>query len=152
MKKVVFIILLLMAVLAAAVFFFRPRPEPEQVFRANLTEAQKVLGILRRAEMAYQQSTQSYKDASAKISDGKWVYSDGWRALKLPGVETSSGFDYECVASKFFCRALESEKESPFTSGIQIDIKTGAFSCLGSYKPVTTEGFNGAPVVVACQA
>ncbi|MFA7255360.1 MAG: hypothetical protein WC133_04610 [Candidatus Omnitrophota bacterium] len=140
------ILVLILAAAAAGIFFFHARPAPEQVFRANLTDAQKVLVMLRRAETAYQQSTQEYKYVSAKRSDGKMIYSEGWNSMKLPNVEASVGFDYECRPADGACQAMEAG------NGIRIDIETGAYACLGSYKPVTTEGFDGTFVIVACQA
>jgi len=146
------LLVLVPAVLAAGIFFFRPKPEPEQEFRANLTDAQKVLMTLRRAETAYQQSTQSYRSVSAKKSDGKMIYSGGWNEMKLPNVEASTGFDYECLPADGACQAIETGKKGPSGNGIRIDIETGAYDCLGAYKPVTTEGFDGTLVTVACQA
>ena len=152
MKKVLFFSFLLAAVLAGAIFYFHYRPVPAQVLRANLTDAQKMLVTLRRAAMAYQQSHQSYPAISAKTNHGKTFYSDDWRAMRLPDVLPQTGFDYECLSEEVSCRALESGKESSPRSGIQIDMNTGVFSCLGDYKPVTTEGLDGSSVVVACQA
>ncbi len=149
-KAVILVLLVLVpAAIAAGIFFFRSRPEPEQEFRANLTEAQKMLVMLRRAETAYQQSTQGYQYISAKKSGGKMIYSDGWNRMKLPDVEASTGFDYECRPAEGVCQATET---GPAGNGIQINIETGAYACLGSYKPVTTEGFDGTLVTIACQA
>jgi len=146
------LLVLIPAVIAAGIFFFRSKPEPEQVFRANLTEAQKVLVTLRRAESAFQESSQSYKDISAKKIDGEMVYSTGWKEMKLPDVEAGTGFDYECLSAGGVCQALETAKTGPTGSGIRINIETGTYDCLGAYKPVTTEGFDGTLVTVACQA
>lgn len=138
--------------IAVGILLFRSKPEPEQAFRANLTEAQKMLVTLRRAETAHQQFPQGYKDIFAKKSSGKMIYSEGWSAMKLPSVEASTGFDFECLPAEGSCQATEIGKMGPVANGIRIDVATGVFSCLGSYKPVMTEGFDGAPVVVACQA
>ena len=49
-KKVIILVLFLIPVLAAGIFFFRFIPKLEREFRANLTDAQKILVTLRRAE------------------------------------------------------------------------------------------------------
>jgi hypothetical protein len=152
-KAVIFIfVVLTLAGLAAGIFIFRARPEPEQTFRANLTDAQKVLVMLRRAEDAYQQTAQSYKYVSARKSGGEMIHSEGWNEMKLANVDASTGFDYECLPQEGACQATETGKAGPDANGIRIDIETGAYTCLGSYKPVTTEGFDGTLVTVACQA
>ena len=151
LKKILYLVLL--ASLFSFMFFlFRPRPEPEQKFRANLTEAQKMLVTLRRAETAYQQSTQAYRPLSARKIGEKRIYTPGWNEMKLPNVEASTGFDYECLPAEGACQATETGRIGPGGNGIRIDIATGAYVCLGSYKPVTTEGFDGKLVTVACQA
>jgi hypothetical protein len=152
--KVVISILLILILVAMAVgiFFFHSKRESGQELRANLSEVQKMLVTLRRAETAYQESTQGYKAVSAKKIGGKMVYSEGWNEINLPEVEMRTGFDYECLPVEGACRATEAEKTGPVADGIRIDIGTGAYSCLGAYKPVTTEGFDGALVTVACQA
>jgi len=151
--KAVFGVLLVFipVAIAAGIFFFHSRPEPEQAFRANLSNAQKMLVMLRRAEIVNQQSGQGYKVISAKENKGKMSYSEGWTAMKLPNVETDTGFDYECLPPEGVCQATEAGKTGSVANGIRIHIASGAYSCLGAYKPVTTEGFGGAPVVVACQ-
>ena len=151
-KVVMMALLVLVPVAIAAGIFFHSGPEMGQGGRSNLTEAQKMLVTLRRAQTAFQQSTHVYKDISAKKSGGKMIYSDGWNAMKLPSLEASTGFDFKCLPAEHACRALEPGKTGLAASGIRIDLETGIFSCLGSYKPVTTEGFDGVPVVVACQA
>lgn len=150
-SKIVLGVLIGVLAIAAGTFFYS-RPKPEQVFRANLTDAQKALVTLRRAETAYQQSSQGYKYLSAKKSGGKMIYSGTWSEMKLPEVDTSTGFDYECLPAKGVCQATETGKTGPEVNGIRIDIESGVYSCLGSYRPMTTEGFDGSPVVVACQA
>jgi len=152
MKKIVFLILLLIVTVAAGVFSLRSRQEPEQVFRANLTDAQKMLVMLRRAETVFQQSANGYKYISAKKRDGKMIYSEGWSAMNLPEAEIRTGFDYECLPAEGICQAIEIGKTGPATNAIRIGIESGVYSCLGAYKPVTTEGFDGTPVIVACQA
>ena len=152
MKKIIFFILVLAFIIAVGIVFFRSRTEPEQVFRANLTEAQKILVMLRRSEVAFGQSTQGYRYVSARKSGGKMIYSEGWRGMKLPVFETNTGFDYECLPAEGVCQATETGKTGASGNGIRINIKTGAYTCLGAYKPVTTEGFNGTLVTVACQA
>ena len=151
-KKIVFILILGACALAAWFFIMNSRRQPEQEFRANLTDAQKILVTLRRAELAYQEATQGYKIVSARKSSGKKAYSDGWNEMKLPNVEASTGFDYECQPAEGFCQATEIVKMGPVGNGIRIDIESGIYSCLGTYKPVTTEGFDGTLVTVACQA
>jgi len=151
-KAAVLVLLFLVpAVIASGIFFFRSRPEPEQVFRANLAEAQKMLVTLRRAEMANGQGPGVSPSISARKTGSQMSYSPGWRAMKLPHVEANTGFDYECVPAAGFCQATEAGKTGPTASGIRIDIQTGVFSCLGSYKPVTTQGFDGSSLVVSCQ-
>ncbi|MEI7751126.1 MAG: hypothetical protein WCJ71_03445 [Candidatus Omnitrophota bacterium] len=151
-KKIVFIIILGACAFAAWFFIMNSRRQPEQEFRANLTDAQKILVTLRRAELAYQEATQGYKIVSASKSSGKMAYSEGWNEMKLPNVEASTGFDYECQPAEGFCQATEIGKMGPAGNGIRIDIESGIYSCLGTYKPVTTEGFDGTLVTVACQA
>jgi hypothetical protein len=152
-KSLIFIIIFMVGIgLAVGIFFLRSRPEPEQESRANLTEAQKMLVMLRRAEAAYQQSTQGYKVVSARKSGGKMIYSEGWSEMKLPNVEASTGFDYECLPAEGTCQAIETGKTGTAVNGIRIDIESGEYDCLGAYKPVTTEGFDGTLVTVACQA
>jgi hypothetical protein len=153
-SKVVVLAVVIIApvVIAAGIFFFQAKSEPELAFRSDLTNAQKILVMLRRAEMAVLQTTKSYKAISAKKIDGKMIYSAGWSEMKLPNVAASSGFDYECLPAEGVCQAIETGKMGPTGNGIRIDIGTGAYACMGAYQPVKTEGFNGAPVVVACQA
>ena len=152
-KAVVPVILGLVLVASAAwIYYLHARPEPEQAFRANLINAQKVLVTLRRSEAAYQQGANSYKYISAKKNAQGMIYSAGWSAMKLPEVEINTGFDFDCLPAEGVCRAIDTEKTGLTGNGIQIDIETGAYTCLGSYKPVTTEGFDGARVTVACQA
>lgn len=151
-KTIIFVIVVLVVVgIAFGISFFHARPAPEQVFRANLTEAQKVLVTLRRAETAYHESSQGYKDVFARMSGGKMIYSEGWSAMKLPNVEAGTGFDYECLSAQGSCQATEAGKTAPSGNGIKIDIKTGAYVCLGTYQPVTTEGFDGTEVTVGCR-
>ena len=140
------------AAIAAGIFFFHSRPEPEQVFRANLTEAQKVLVTLRRAETAFQQGANSYKYLSARKSSREMIYSAGWNAMKLPEVVIETGFDYECLPAEGICQATETANAGPTGNGIRINIETGAFDCLGTYKPVTTHGFDGSEITVGCRA
>ena len=151
-SKILIPVLLILAAAAVGIFFFHSKPGTGRVLRANLTEAQKMLATLRRAQMAYQKPLQGYNAVFAKNSGGKMLYSDGWNAMKLPSVEASAGFDFECLPTEHVCRALEPGKTGQAASGIQIDLGTGIFSCLGIYKPVTTEGYDSVPVVVACQA
>ncbi len=155
-KKILFAFLIILAVLgsAAAVgYFIFSRPEPEVVFRANLTEAQKMLEIMRRAEIAYAQSSSRYQTISAKKDAGKKVvYSDGWREMKLPEIDRGAGFDYECLTEEGACQAIEIGEKGASGNGVRIDIETGIYECLGVYKPVTTEGFDGELVTVACQS
>ena len=146
------LVFLVPAAIVAGIFFFRSRPEPEQVFRANLAEAQKMLVTLRRAEMVYGQGPGVSPSISARKTGSQMIYSPGWRSMKLPNAEANTGFDYECIPATGSCQATEAGKTGPTVSGIRIDIQAGSFSCLGSYKPVTTQGFDGAPVVVGCQA
>jgi len=152
-SKIIILALLLfvLGAIAAGVFFFHSKTESGQELRANLSEVQKMLVTLRRAETAYQESTQGYKAVSAKKIGGKIIYSEGWNEINLPEVEIRTGFDYECLPAEGACRATEAEKTGPVADGIRIDIGTGAYSCLGAYKPVTTEGFDGTLVTVACQ-
>jgi len=152
LKKIVIILIFLACAIAAWFFIMNSRREPEQEFRANLTDAQKILVTLRRAETAYQQSTQGYKFVSARKSGGKMIYSEGWNEMKLPSVEVSTGFDYECQPAEGVCQATEIGKTGLEGNGIRIDIESGVYACLGTYKPVTTEGFDGTLVTVACQA
>jgi len=150
-SKVVIILIMIVvaAAIAAGIFFFRSRPEPEQAFRANLTEAQKMLVTLRRAQTAFQQSAQSYKYVSARKSGRKMIYSEGWGEMKLPNVEASTGFDYECLPPEGVCQATET---GPSGNGVRIDIEAGSYDCLGAYKPVTTEGFDGSEITVGCRS
>lgn len=155
MKKsiIFFLVIILVGIgIAAGIYLFSARLKPEQAFRANLTDAQKMLVMLCRAEKAYHQSSKNYEYISAKKSGGKTIYSQGWSAMKLPDVEENSGFDYECIPAEGGCRANEVVGEGLSGNGIQIDIESGAYTCFGSYKPVTTEGFDGTLVTVACQA
>lgn len=153
-SKILMIVVLIFALvaIAAGVLFFHSRPAPEQEFRANLTDAQKVLVMLRRAETAFQQDAKSYKHVFARKSAGKVIYSEGWNEMKLPDVEAGTGFDYECLPAEGTCQATETGKTGPAGNGIRIDIESGSYDCLGAYKPVTTEGFDGTLVTVACQA
>lgn len=151
-KLVIFLgIILISGGIAAGIFFFHSRPEPGQEFRANLTDAQKMLVMLRRAETAYQQSSNVYKYISAKKIGGKVIYSEGWSSLNLPEVETRTGFNFECLPSEGICQATEIGKAGPVGNGIRIDIESGAYECLGSYKPVTTQGFDGSEIVIGCR-
>lgn len=154
MKKVVIFVFILAGLgIGAGFFLLKSRPEPEQVFRANVTEAQKMLVTLRRAQTVYRQETGAgvFRDVAVRRNGGKMVYSEGWKAMKLPEADLKTGFDYECAPAEGSCRALETGKEGPASSGIRIDIESGVFTCLGTYRSVTTEGFDGKPVVVACQ-
>ena len=144
-------IIFVVAGVAAGIFFFRSGPEPEQVFRANLTDAQKNLATLRRAETAYRESNQSYKYISARLSGGKMIYSEGWYAMRLPEVDVRAGFDYECLPPGGVCQALETGKMGLTGNGIRVDIETGVYACSGAYQPVTTEGFDGTEVTVGCR-
>ncbi len=152
MKKMAMVVLLLALAFASWIFFFRLAPKSEREFRANLTDAQKMLVTLRGAETAYQQSQQAYQYVSATRKDRNMVYSEGWVGMRLPNVDANAGFDYECLPPEGVCQALESGKLGPNGNGIRIDIESGVYSCLGAYKPVMTEGFDGTRVTVACQA
>jgi len=133
-------------------YFFYNKPAPEQVFRANLTEAQKTLEILRRAELTHRQSAGSYRAISAKNISGQVVYSGGWADLRLPEVDAGTGFDFECLSDDGACVAVESGQSISSGNGIRIDIETGAYECFGSFIPVTTEGFGGELITIACQS
>ena len=155
MKKVIIFVLILAGLgIGAGFFLLRSRPEPEQVLRANVTEAQKMLVTLRRAQTVYRQETgaSAFQYIAARRNSGKMVYSEKWKAMKLPEADLKTGFDYECAPVEGSCRALEAGKEGPTGNGIRIDIASGIFTCLGMYQPVTTQGFDGRSVVVACQA
>ena len=93
-----------------------------------------------------------YFDSVIKPRIAKVVYSEGWKAMKLPNVEANTGFDYECRPADGVCQATETGTEGPVANGIRIDIETGEYACLGAYKPVTTQGFDGAEITVGCRA
>jgi len=152
MKKVAVVVILLALAFASWIFFFWLAPKSEQAFRANLTDAQKILVMLRGAEAAHQQSQQAYQYVSAIRKSGNMLYSEGWVGMRLPNVDANAGFDYECLPAEGICQALEVGKSGPNANGVRIDIGSGVYSCLGSYRPVMTEGFDGARVTVACQA
>lgn len=157
MKKLKFFLFIIVTIALTGAgigfYFFYSRPEPEVVFRANLTEAQKMLEIMRRAEIAYEQSAGRYQAISAKKdAEKKVTYSDGWRAMKLPEIDASAGFDYECLMDEGVCQAIETGGKGDSGNGVRIDIETGIYDCMGVYKPVTTEGFDGELVTVACQS
>lgn len=120
----ILVVVVILAILAALVLprFF------EQSARAEITEAQEMLGALRRAQITYKDVTGgSYQDVDGTAQDAD---------LKIIGMQAIPGeakYNYACVAADSECTATHKVTAA---NKITISIDTGAFGCEGGYAAV----------------
>jgi len=151
MKNSKWLLIFLWGVVAVAVVvgvFAFYRPKVFQSFsQADLDGAQKVLMTLRRVQKA----VGAEQEIFSKIQEGKRIYSKDWEFLRLPMIEGTKGFAYECFPKEGFCEALELRDDVRSGNALRVELDSGVLSCLGAYRAVTTQGMDEKPVVVACR-
>lgn len=151
MKRSNGVILLLWGVVLIAVvvgvFVFQRPKVFDEFSQEDLDAAQKVLMTLRRVQKAVGAEQAIF----SKIEDGKRIYSKDWEFLRLPMIEGSKGFAYECFPKDGFCEALELKDKVRSGNALRVELDSGVLSCLGTYRTVTTRGLDEKPVTIACR-
>ncbi len=132
----ILIVVIILAILAAMIV---PRllNQPE---KAVLAEAQNMLGILRRGQIQYMDSTGNTSAAVISCSAGTECKTDALKKIGIVSIPGEAKLSYTCGDTLGNnCKAVRDDAATT-PNTISIGIDSGRFKCTGNYAPQKADG------------